>query len=175
VASLLEQASEALELDPLPELFVVMTIDNDMRCNGTDADNIPAFSDGLDEVLSVISAGAPEATVFITSQWASVEEYTSTMLPIDVDFLTGDGICDVVDPGTTTINPEKAAGLQAIVDLYETAVQQVCAEYPTCQWDNGAAHAMDLEPEHLGPDYSHLSIAGQHALAELEWAALYGE
>jgi hypothetical protein len=44
VGELAGQADQALATTPLPELFLIQSVDNDMRCDGTDADNYAPFA-----------------------------------------------------------------------------------------------------------------------------------
>ena len=64
VDDLLRQAASALELYPLPELFLIQTVDNDVRCDETDEANHQPFHDTLVDVLEMITTGAPDAQVF---------------------------------------------------------------------------------------------------------------
>jgi len=75
VDDLLRQAEGAVELDPLPELVVIQTIDNDIRCDGTDPQNYEPFGATLDSALDIIEAGAPDAKIFFVSQWGTVSSY----------------------------------------------------------------------------------------------------
>ena len=59
VGELAGQADQALATKPLPELFLIQSVDNDMRCDGTDADNYAPFAATLTEVLKKITSGAP--------------------------------------------------------------------------------------------------------------------
>ena len=63
VGELAGQADKALATKPLPELFLIQSVDNDMRCDGTDADNYAPFAATLTEVL------------IVSSPWATVQNY----------------------------------------------------------------------------------------------------
>jgi hypothetical protein len=76
VGELAGQADKALATTPLPELFLIQSVDNDMRCDGTDADNYALFAAALTEVLKKITSGAPKAKILIVSSpWATVQNY----------------------------------------------------------------------------------------------------
>jgi len=76
VNELVGQADQALAANPLPELFLIQSVDNDIRCDGTNADNYAPFAATLTEVLKKIASGAPKAKILIVnSPWATVENY----------------------------------------------------------------------------------------------------
>ena len=54
------QAGQALAATPLPELFVIQSVDNDIRCDGSDSDNYAAFAATLTDVLKKLTTGAPK-------------------------------------------------------------------------------------------------------------------
>ncbi len=69
VSSLAAQAAQAaLDRVPTPELMIVQTIDNDIRCDGTDADNGRTFGDSLQQALKSINAAAPQSKILLVGQ-----------------------------------------------------------------------------------------------------------
>ncbi|WP_457100529.1 hypothetical protein [Microbacterium sp. P5_E9] len=173
VNGLLGQAKLIVGEDPKPELVLIQSIDNDMQCDGTDEQHLPVYRDGLVKVMDVLSAGLPDATILFVSQWASVEEYTAAAMAVDPARIAGTGLCDVVDPATLEVVPEKVAGLQQLVDSYFNTVVGVCSAYAHCITDEGAMQAMQLDPVDLTPDFSHLRPSGHAKMAEIAWDALY--
>jgi hypothetical protein len=76
VNELAGQADQALATKPLPELFLIQSVDNDIQCDGTDASNYAPFAATLTDVLKKITVGAPKAKILIVSSpWASVDNY----------------------------------------------------------------------------------------------------
>jgi hypothetical protein len=67
VDALAGQADQALATTPLPELFLIQSVDNDIRCDGSDPDNYAPFAAALTGVLEKITTGAPKARVLIVS------------------------------------------------------------------------------------------------------------
>ena len=53
------QAAAALEEVPTPELVIIETIDNDIRCDGTDDTHVPEFGRSVAEALALIAAASP--------------------------------------------------------------------------------------------------------------------
>ncbi|MEP7040959.1 MAG: SGNH/GDSL hydrolase family protein [Chloroflexota bacterium] len=174
VTSLRQQAAEVVRRSPLPQIVLVQTIDNDMRCDGTDAANYEPYWLHLLDVLDVVTQGAPEAQIFFVSQWADVETYDRVVFNVNPDHLTGDGPCDTVNPATGQIDAAKEAYLQSLLNDYWGIVTKVCGNYPTCRTDGGAAQGMDLAPGDMTPDLDHLSVAGHTKMAAIEFEALFG-
>ena len=100
VGELAGQADQALATKPLPELFLIQSVDNDMRCDGTDADNYAPFAATLTEILKKITSGAPKAKILIVSSpWATVQNYgqVAAQLPGPRAANSGTGPCDQFD------------------------------------------------------------------------------
>ncbi len=173
VAALLSQAKALVKLKAPHELILIGTIDNDMKCDGTDAANLQPYGDKLSDVLDVLQKGLPDSHVFIASQFGTVQNYDTVVLPINSNNLFGTGVCAVGDPRTETIDPAKEVALQAIIDSYDQVVVTVCAAHPNCQSDGGAARNIVETAADLGNDQNHLSVAGLHKYAAAMWHVIY--
>lgn len=68
VSSLAPQAKAALQSVPNPELVIVQTIDNDVQCDGTDAENVTTFGATLQADPGVINAAVPESKILLVGQ-----------------------------------------------------------------------------------------------------------
>ena len=174
VASLIAQASQLVDRTPKPQLVLIQTIDNDQKCDGTDAANYDPYRTKLTQVLDTLAQGLPDAQIFIVSQWADVETYDRVVFAMDPSHLAGDGPCDTVNPQTMKIDPAKEGYLQGMIVDYWGIVTDVCALHRTCKTDGGAMQHMDLKPEDLGSDLNHLSVAGHAKIAAMVWAVLNG-
>jgi lysophospholipase L1-like esterase len=173
VDDLVSQTQQALAVDPLPDLVLIQTIDNDIRCDGTDPDNYQPFADTLEQVLATIEEQDEGAQVFFVGQWGSVEEYTTAIsrLPSAVAANQGTGPCDVFTPEGKR-NPKAEAYLQQVVDAYFARIADVCSRHAQCWTDEGAMQTMTLAPADLTDDHNHLTVRGQRRMAEIVWAAL---
>lgn len=173
VVDLLRQAKQIIAVTPEPELVLIQSIDNDIQCDGTDAENLPNYRAGLVEVMDTLASGLPKAKILFVSQWATVATYDAAAVQIDPEHLAGGGICDVVDPATLQIVQAKEAALQTLVNEYFAAIVDVCAAYENCSTDGGAMQSMALAPEDLSPDLNHLSVSGHAKMAAIAWDVLY--
>jgi len=174
VESLLDQEKQAAAVTPVPELVIIQSIDNDIRCDGTDPQNYGPYRQKLTAVLDALTSDLPDATIFFVSQWGSVKDYDATVRKIDPAHITGTGPCDPIDLETRRLDPHHERYLQRLVDHYWGIVTAVCAQYPTCRTDDGAMQKMKLATADLADDLNHLSVAGHHKMAALAWQALYG-
>ena len=161
-------------MTPTPELVIIQSIDNDIKCDGTDPQNYAPFRQKLTAVMDSLTQDLPDADVFFISQWASVKDYDRTVMKIDPDHITGGGPCDPIDLGTRRLEPKHEQYLQRLVAHYWRIVTGVCARYPTCRTDKGVMGTMRLVPADLASDMNHLSVAGHHKMAAMVWRALYG-
>ncbi|MDP9222533.1 MAG: hypothetical protein M3P18_01505 [Actinomycetota bacterium] len=168
------QATEALRIKPLPDLFLIETLDNDIRCDGTDEQNYAPFGVSFEHALNRITRGAPRARIFVVGSPAgSVESVTQvrSKFPDFIKLAGGDGQCNTID----SVGHIRQAGISqvnAIVKGYQAELASHCAKFPRCRYDGGALSRMVVTAEDLAVDHVHLSIAGQRKQAEVEWAAL---
>jgi hypothetical protein len=71
VDDLVRQAQEAAALKPLPQLVVIQTVDNDIKCDGTDKQNYRPFGAMLTRALRIIVKASPRARFLIIRARAS--------------------------------------------------------------------------------------------------------
>jgi hypothetical protein len=169
------EADQALAMQPRPELFLIETVDNDIRCDGTDAANVASFSTKLEAALRKISTGAPRAEIFIlSSPWSTTEAYVRAVqqLPASVRASsTGTKQCDLFDTSGAPV-PTHQQELERITVQYLDVVKSVCARFKTCRYDNGALHDIAIDAADVTSDGFHLTVAGQRKVAAVEWRAL---
>jgi len=175
VDELAGQADQALAAKPLPELFLIQSVDNDMRCDGTDADNYAPFAATLTDVLNKITSAAPTAKILIVSSpWATVQNYgqVAAQLPGPRAANSGTGPCDQFDPSGKPV-PAHSRTLEGITLHYLGELKSACAKLPTCQYDNDALYHMKITTDDITPsDGFNLTVAGLRKQAALEWRVL---
>jgi lysophospholipase L1-like esterase len=174
VDDLLHQAGSALELDPLPELFLIQSVDNDVHC-ALDTDSLAAYGATLTSVLEMIATGAPEATIFIVSSPpGTTQNYADVIKEVPAAWrsLAGDEPCDMFDESGVML-PDNVATQEVEFQAYLGKITEVCAQFPSCKYDGGAAYNMVIELADLSSDYAHLSVAGHQKFASAIWEALY--
>ncbi len=100
VNALMRQARSAVSSRPIPDLFVIQSVDNDIQCDGTDAQNYAPFAATLQRTLEFINQRAPKAHIFMVSQWATVKNYTNVIktIPAERAAESGTGPCSGFDP-----------------------------------------------------------------------------
>jgi hypothetical protein len=173
LSSLMGQATALLANDPVPDIVLVQSIDNDIRCDGTDEANFDPFEAGIEEVITYLQTTAPGIKVFFVDQWASVDAYDGMAQsnPDLVQTLSGSGPCDTFTPEGQR-KPEAEAYLQGLVDEYFKRIVHVCAQHPGCATDEGAMQALRLEPADVTEDFNHLTVSGQAKMAAIVWEQL---
>lgn len=162
------------EADSPPDLVLVQTIDNDMRCDGTDAQNYQPFARTLARQLAYIDSQAPGVQFFLVSQWATVEAWARWAGRHQAQVLanSGTGPCDVFDD-RGRIRPAGVRSMQRIVDGYWHAVERVCSAQRGCHTDRGAEQREFVPTDHdLSVDLNHLSVDGHAKFARIAWHAL---
>jgi len=168
------QVDQALALTPLPDLFMIQEVDNDMQCDGTDPDNYPHFGQTLSDLLTTITATAPNATILlVSSPPGTVRNYGTVVatLPGPKAGNTGTGPCDMFSPEGDAV-PAAWRYQAQIIRHYQAQLETVCSRFPTCRYDGGALYRMTITAEDLAPDGMHLSVSGHRKQAALEWRVL---
>ncbi|MEJ7772028.1 MAG: hypothetical protein WKF51_09015 [Geodermatophilaceae bacterium] len=180
-AALVSQAEAALRMVPTPELVIIETIDNDIRCDGTDAEHIVEFGAAVEAALDVITAASPDSGILLVGQMGRPDPaYIEQLVVEDPTVkaqLSGTGICDFFDPAGQLVEANFET-LTGIIDGYEAEqARVVCAAVPRCRTDDGARRAYVDEFANLTPDWNHLNVQGNAREAEITWpsvAALLG-
>ena len=162
------QAKAALAEVPTPALAIIQTIDNDIRCDGTDSQHVTEFGAAVDKALQAITGQSPQTRVLIVGQWGRPATAAAAIArdPGSKAGVTGTGICDFFAPDGT-LAPTKITALTAIIEGYEKEQARVCGTYPQCSTDDGAFAAFVDTPERLVS--GHLTIAGHVEAATLIW------
>ena len=173
------QASDALRQVPAPQLAIIETIDNDIRCDGTDADHVAEFGDSVRSALRTIAEASPQTQVLMVSPQGSPARELKLMAPLiatnpDVRAIySGPAPCGMIDDNGRVV-PANVAALTAIIQAYAAEESHVCAEFPTCQTDGGANKSFKHEPSVVATDFNHLNTRGLAEEAALEWPVARG-
>jgi hypothetical protein len=171
-AALSSQATAALQTVPAPALAIIQTLDSDIRCDGTDADNVPKVGRSIADALDVITTASPNTRILVVGQLgrpspAFVEELVAHD-PAVKDALSGTGMCDFYDPDGNLVEANFET-LTGIIEAYEAEQARVCEAVPQCRTDGGVRAAYVDEIGNFAPDWNHLNVRGQAAAAELIW------
>ncbi|MGE5073150.1 MAG: SGNH/GDSL hydrolase family protein [Anaerolineae bacterium] len=167
---LANQAKQALQLVPAPQLVIIQTIDNDIRCDGSDDKNIPIFGDTLTKALDSIVAATPNSRILMVSQPGRPAGFAAAVAsnPAAKDKYEGNGICDLFNLDGS-INQDHINTLTSIIERYEAEQERVCAAFPQCSTDHGALTKYKDNLGDLAGDWTHLAVRGHTQLAELIW------
>ena len=174
VHDLRSQVDRALALTPLPDLFMIQEVDNDMQCDGTDSANYATFADTLSADLSAIVAKAPHAMILlVSSPPGTVHNYGRVVARLEAgkQANTGTGPCDMFDLAGKAV-PSHWTYQEQIIGHYQAQLAAVCKQFPTCRYDGGALYRMRIEAADLASDGQHLSVSGHRKQAALEWQVL---
>ena len=168
-SQLAAQAEAALAEVSTPALVIIQTIDNDIRCDESDAANLPIFGEELASALEVITEASPESKILIVSQRGRPAMLAEFLPAATEEPAAGEESCNfVTDEGEFVA--ANAAHLTAIIEAYEAEQARVCSETPNCFDDDGAMTTFaDTEQDLEGGDGNHLTTKGQARTAALIW------
>jgi GDSL-like Lipase/Acylhydrolase len=175
VDELVFQAQDAVKLKPQPGLVTIMTVDNDIRCDGSDSSNYGPFAAKLARTLKIINEGATKARILlVSSPWSTPEQYAAAISsdPALVRDNSGSGKCDLFYADGKPA-PANRRYLQKIINGYYAVLARTCARAARCVYDRGALGHLAINLREMTNDHGHLSIAGHRKVAALEWSVLY--
>jgi hypothetical protein len=166
------QAMSALDRVPVPALAIIQSIDNDIRCDGTDAENIKPFGENIRAALDAIRKASPNTQILVVGQLGRPSAaYLSELVARESsqkDALTGTGPCDFFNESGELVLANLQT-LTSIINSYEQEQARVCAQFPNCHTDGGVRAKYIDKIENYLPDFNHLNVAGQAAEAALIW------
>lgn len=167
-----DQAERALQRVPYPALAIISTIDNDIRCDGTDDEHIPELGQHVANTLELITTASPNTQILVVGQLSRPDaDFIRELVAHDPSVkaeLAGTGMCDFYNPAGELVE-ENIETLTDIIEQYEAEQARVCAEYVNCHTDGGVRAAYVDKLENFSPDWAHLNIAGQAEEAEIMW------
>jgi hypothetical protein len=178
VTELADQVDElAATAEVVPDLVLVQSIDNDMRCDGTDEQNYRPYGRTLEQVMQRIEQELPGARTFFVSQWADVTAWAEWAQHVQAHVANdpSGGPCDIFDDHGRP-RPAGIASMQEITERYWAEIERVCRRHEGCHTD-GLAENREFVPvdEDLSVDMNHLSVAGHAKFAAIAWKALPDE
>jgi len=174
IGDLSAQVDQALTLNPMPDLFMIQEVDNDLKCDGTDKDNYGRFAETLRAQLTRIATASPRATILlVSSPPGTVQNYGEVVaaLPEAKANNTGTGPCDMFDPSGKAV-PAHWQYQDSVIKGYQSQLATVCKQFANCVYDDGALYRLKITAGDLAPDGEHLSITGHAKQAALEWKVL---
>jgi len=174
-ALLTGQAEAALTQVPAPALVIIQTIDGDVTCDGTVADNVAEFGASVAEALDVIQTTSPSSRFLMVGQLGRPDPaFVEALVAADPTVkpsLTGTGPCAFFNPAGDLVE-ENFETLTRVIDSYEAEQERLCAAVPHCRTDGGARAAYLDELENFTSDWNHLNVRGSARAAEIAWPAV---
>lgn len=164
------QAKAALGQVPFPALAIVQTIDNDIRCDGSDDAHLPEFRASVRAAIEVVHTASPKTAILVVSNFGSPAGYAKAVAadPVAVAGFAGADPCAPFT-GDGKINAKGVATLDAIIDKYETEQVNACEGIAVCHSDDGALGGFTERLELLASDRQHLLASGHAELAAIIW------
>lgn len=183
--NLLAQAQLAASQDP--DLVLIEIGANDACASTPTATE--TFREQVRSALQVLVGANPKVYV----QLMSIPDINQLLAiftdPVDPNALArwqAFNVCQglLANPlSTAAADQERRAAFRAQVIAYNEALEEVCAEFKRCRWDDYAvfdsgfttADVATVESVGATADYFHPSIAGQARLAEAAWSTTFSD
>ena len=173
VDRLIVQAQQAVALTPKPQLFLVQIMDNDIVCPAH-ASDYAGFRTKLLTALAILHRGAPNARMFLVSQWGSPPTYWKALSPAQrraYGSSSPQGPCQFLTPKGKPV-PNELARLDGIIHHYEAQLKAACTRTPRCTYDGGAfGRQIDMH-RFISEDLNHFSAKGHAAAAAVAWSTM---
>jgi hypothetical protein len=173
VDDLAAQVDTMLGLDPMPDVVIIQTIDNDMQCDGTDRANAKTFGHTLSQALTTIFDRDRYAQVFLVDQPVAEKNWVVAVqgLSQDVGEASGTGPCDTYT-AQGKLRPAGVRSYQRIVDAYFAQIVAVCGRFPRCYTDHAALQDMPFHEADATSDGNHFRVPALARQARYAWDAL---
>lgn len=160
-------------------LVTILMGANDV-CTSSVSTMTPAATVGgeLTQALQVLTSGNSTRQIYVASIPNVYHLWQIFHLNWSADFVWGiAGICQslLANPrSTATADVQRRAAVAAQVSADNAAIQQACAAFVQCHYDNGAAYNVQFTTSDVTTrDYFHPSVSGQAKAAAAEWAAFF--
>jgi hypothetical protein len=173
-AALLQMAVNGLTALPRPRLVIFATIDNDIRCDGTDTSNHPAFAANIRSAIAYITARSPGTQILTMAQGPGrPATYAADIAgdPAAVAANEGPPPCSLFGPNGHLM-PAQIRTLTAIIEGYEAVLKQVCDQFRQCHYSALTASFREYPDELTPPNYGHLNILGARSFAAFIWPTI---
>jgi hypothetical protein len=176
VTAMIGQADYLAQVHPAPDIVFVEGVDDDIRCDGTDAQNYAPFEASFTMLLRSVIKNAPSANIYVLSSWTDVADYTNAIssLPSVVDSNENDSPCATFDVVGNQV-PAGIAYSQDVTDHYDHELGVACAAFPNCHYDNGAMQHLAITAADLTSNGEDLSVTGLRKYADLVWATFFAQ
>ena len=161
--------------------YVTILVGANDACTSTQAGMTPVstFHDDFAQAMTVLETGLPNAHIFVASipdvyrLW-QLESPNRAARTVWAAF----GVCQSMLANPLSMKKAAVARRQAVLQReidYNTQLQQQCALYANCVFDNNAVFNRRFSTADIGTiDYFHPSIPGQAAIAKGTWANGFG-
>jgi hypothetical protein len=177
--ALMGQAERLLTHEPVPDIVFIVSMDNDIACDGTDDENLTAdpeaYGATVAAVVDYLQSTAPGVKIFFNETPFSVHQYDAAVMaagsPGHIDWPGSP--CDPVTDDDT-IDPAGEAYQQQVFDAYYQQLTDICAQRTGCATDEGALEAEDFtaSPNDLTEDLNHLTVSALAREAAVVWQQL---
>ncbi len=161
------------------DLYTVLLGAND-ACTANEASMTPVatYRQQFEAGMQAISAKSPDALVFVASIPDIYRLWDIGKSSFGARFAWGlYGICQsmLADAGgSSTATVQRRQRVRARVVEYNTQLEQVCAEYLRCRFDDNAAFNTPFVLSDMSTiDYFHPNVTGQAKAARVLWPALF--
>ena len=149
-------------------------------CTSSEASmtSVATFRSQFQTAMNTATAGLPNARISVSSipniyQLWSVLKNNSSARSVWALF----GICQSMlqnPTSTAQADVDRRARVQQRNIDFNTQLQQVCAQYVHCRYDNGAAYGIAFSASNVTTrDYFHPNVSGQLLAANTTWAATF--
>jgi lysophospholipase L1-like esterase len=133
----------------------------------------------LTQSLQALTTGNTTRRIYVASIPNVYHLWEIFHLNWSADFVWGfAGICQslLANPrSTATADVQRRAQVSAQVNADNSAIQQACAAFAQCRYDNGAAFDVAFTTSDVTTrDYFHPNVSGQAKAAAAEWNAFFG-
>jgi lysophospholipase L1-like esterase len=177
-AKMVDLAGQAATVNGLQVEYITILMGANDVCTSSEATmtSVETFRTQFQSAMQTLASGSPNARIYVTSVpniynlWSVLKGNSSARATWSFF-----GICQSMLANPLSTNQTDVARRERVrqrnID-FNTQLQQVCAQYPQCRFDNNAVFNTTFVPSDVSTrDYFHPSLAGQTKLANVTWQA----
>ena len=153
---------------PNPALVLIMSMDNDIRCDGTDGDNVAPLGESFTAVLDEIVEAAPETHIVILASQNRPATFVDALIARDDPLIPGDSICELFTEdgrGEPRGHRDAHRHHRGLRGRDGPGVRHL---RPVHQRHRCGGQA-PIGPDSIAADQQHSSVQGHRELAEAVW------
>lgn len=177
-AKMIDLAAQVQAVNTRQVEYVTILMGANDACTSSESTmtSVTTFRSQFQTAMATLTTGSPNARIYVLSipniynLWSVLRFNFSALLVWDSFDICQSMLANPLSTSSGDVARRQRV-LQRVID-FNTQLQQVCAQYPQCRFDNNAVFNFKFTSSDVSTrDYFHPSLSGQTRLAAVAWSA----